>query len=243
MSLRSQLKRTKTATAVAVVVAGASLTLTGCNDDEETIVENPYDDSTLTTQIEQLESDLAMQEKLLAAALKQQPLGFVGIDYPTTDEEKRSILASPYAIIEQTNSYEIASIDFHTILRSGEKAADSDEFAFGQIINENGEAVYATDGSVDISNSNDFASLLPVGDSLYMVSHFEDRPAAMYITELNQDSATGELTALRSRPLDFSALKGGWVHCAGSVTPWNTSPRSRAAGCTVPAASPPGIPT
>ncbi|MGD9171593.1 MAG: DUF839 domain-containing protein [Candidatus Thiodiazotropha sp.] len=222
MSLRSQFKRTKTSTALAVVIAGTGLALTGCNDDKETTIENSYDDSALTTQIEQLESDLAIQEKLLEVALLQQPIGFVGIDYPTTDEEKRSILASPYAVIKQTNNYEIASIDFHTILRSGDRAADTDDFVFGQIIDENGEAIYATDGSADISNSNDFASLLPVDDSLYMVSHFEDRPAAMYLTELNQDSTTGELTALRSRPLDFSAVNGGWVHCAGSVTPWNT---------------------
>jgi secreted PhoX family phosphatase/outer membrane murein-binding lipoprotein Lpp len=221
MSLRSQFQRSKTAIAVAAVIAGSSLVLTGCNNDKKTTVENPYDDSALTEQIARLESDLKMQEKLLEVALKQQPIGFVGIDYPTTDADKRAVLASPYAIVE-TNSYDIASIGFHTILRSGEKAAESDAFPFGQIVDVNGEAVYAADGSADISNSNDFASLLPVGSSLYMVSHFEDRPAAMYLTELNQNSSTGELSALRSRPLDFSAVKGGWVHCAGSVTPWNT---------------------
>ncbi|MGD8910676.1 MAG: DUF839 domain-containing protein, partial [Chromatiales bacterium] len=221
MLLRSHFRKTKTALAVATVITGASLILTGCGDDKETTVENPYDDSALTAQIEQLESDLEMQEKLLEVALKQQPVGFVGVDYPTTDAEKRAILASPYAIIE-TSSYDITPIGFHTILRSGDKASETDTYVFGQIINENGDAVYASDGSADISDSNDFASLLPVGDSLYMVSHFEDRPAAMYLTELDQDSSTGELTALRSRPLDFSDAKGGWVHCAGSVTPWNS---------------------
>jgi secreted PhoX family phosphatase/outer membrane murein-binding lipoprotein Lpp len=220
MKLSSQFHKAKTALAVATVISATALALTGCNDDDKT-VENPYNDSALISQIEQLETDLDMQEKLLEVALKQQPVGFVGIDYPITDAAKRAIQASPYAIIE-TNSYDIAPIGFHTILRSGEKAAETDPFVFGQLINQNGEAIFAVDGSADISVGSDFSSLLPVGDSLFMVSHFEDRPAAMYLTELNQDSATGELSALRSRPLDFSAVDGGWTHCAGSVTPWNT---------------------
>ena len=27
---------------------------------------------------------------------------------------------------------------------------------------------------------------------------------------------------MATRPVDFSAVKGGFVHCAGSVSPWNT---------------------
>ena len=73
-----------------------------------------------------------------------------------------------------------------------------------------------------ISNATDFSSLLKgVNNLLYMVSHFEDRPAAMYLTELKQ-TKKGELIAQRTRPLDFSHVNGGWVHCAGSVTPWGT---------------------
>ncbi len=55
-----------------------------------------------------------------------------------------------------------------------------------------------------------------------MVSHFENSPGAIYITELNQDVKTGSITAVRTRPIDYSDIKGGWVHCAGSVTPWGT---------------------
>ncbi len=58
-----------------------------------------------------------------------------------------------------------------------------------------------------ISNGNDFSSLLPVGDKVFMVSHFEIRPGAMYITELNQDKQTGLLTAVNTKPADFSDVK------------------------------------
>ena len=217
-------RKKRLAAYVAAAALGVNaLVLTGCSEDDD------YDDSDLKSQvsalqqqIDDLQADSATTEALLALSLKQQPIGFLGVETPTTDAEKRAILASELAIVE-TNSYEIAEIGYHTILRSGDYAAPTDEFAFGTIVDQNGDAVVATDGSLDISDSNDFASLLtPAGGGLYMVSHFEDRPAAMYLTELNQDPATGLLTAVRTKPLDFSAAKGGWVHCAGSVTPWGT---------------------
>lgn len=217
-------RRKRLAVLVAAAAIGANVALlSGCSDDDD------YDDSALQsqvsaleTQLDELQTDAATTEALLELSLKQQPVGFLEVPTPVTDAEKRAILASDYAVVE-TNSYDIAEIGFHTILRSGEYASDTDDFAFGTIVDENGAAVTATDGSLDISNSNDFASLLtPVGGGLFMVSHFEDRPAAMYLTELEQDPATGLLSALRSKPLDFSADKGGWVHCAGSVTPWGT---------------------
>lgn len=86
-----------------------------------------------------------------------------------------------------------------------------------------GKTIYNADGSRFISVSNDFASLLKGEDGkLYMVSHFENSPGGMYVTELNQNSSTGMLTAERTRHIDFSEFNGGWVHCAGSVTPWGT---------------------
>jgi hypothetical protein len=43
-------------------------------------------------------------------------------------------------------------------------------------------------------HDNDFSSLLQgKGDDLFMVSHVESRPAAMYLTELEQDENSGEL--------------------------------------------------
>jgi len=40
--------------------------------------------------------------------------------------------------------------------------------------------------------------------------------------ELNQNASNGELSIKKLWQLDMSSINGGWVHCAGSVTPWNT---------------------
>ena len=144
----------------------------------------------------------------------EKSISFAPVNTPETDSEKREILATNKVTINGTD-YDTG---FKTIMRSGDQSG-----SFGQIYDKNGSAVLATDGSPKISNDNDFASLLTGDDGkLYMVSHFESRPGAMYLTELSQDSASGELSPVQTRNLDFSHVNGGWVHCAGSVTPWGT---------------------
>jgi hypothetical protein len=137
---------------------------------------------------------------------------------PLTDQEKRQIIASDRAVVDG----QPVAIGYHTILRSGDlRGRRPDIGVFGQLFDINGQKLMAEDGSDVISSDNDFSSLL-IGDNgrLYMVSHFEARPGAMYLTEMRQNRQNGSLYARRTRPLDFSGLKGGWVHCAGSVTPY-----------------------
>ncbi|HIP02567.1 MAG TPA: DUF839 domain-containing protein [Campylobacterales bacterium] len=142
-------------------------------------------------------------------------LSFSEAPIPTSDSQKRSILASQ-AVTVNGKEYPIS---YNTIIKSGDEVGGG---TYGLIYDENGAAVTANDGSQKISNSNDFASLLPVGDKLFMISHFETRPAAMYLTELNQDKTTGKLTPKSTKNIDFTAFNGLWVPCAGSVTPWGT---------------------
>ncbi len=142
-----------------------------------------------------------------------------------TDEQKRSVLASSAFTDGLTG--ETAAIGFHTIFRSGDVAANSghDEGRFGLLYDRNGQPLFDADGSPKISNDNDFSSLLIGKDDgkLYMVSHFENYDVGtMYVTELSQDAATGRLSPVQTRHIDFSHFNGGWIHCAGSVTPWGT---------------------
>ena len=142
-------------------------------------------------------------------------VAFTGISAPTTDAEKRAVRATDKVNVDGTDY----AIGFNTIMRSGDVVGGN---TFGMIYDAYGNVVKGTDGSDTISHDNDFSSLLPIGDKLFMVSHFETRPAAMYLTELQQDATTGALSPVQTRHLDFAGVHGGWVHCAGSVTPWHT---------------------
>ena len=114
---------------------------------------------------------------------------------PSTDLEKRSILATDNVTINRKNY----PLSYNTIIRSGDVVGSG---TYGLIYDKNGDIVTSADGSNKVSVSNDFASLLPIGEKLFMVSHFETRPAAMYLTELSQDKTTGQLTAVSTKLQD-----------------------------------------
>ena len=140
---------------------------------------------------------------------------FSEVPFPVTDADKRKVQATSQLTING-KSYDIG---FNTILRSGDKVGNN---TFGLLYDETGQPVTNTDGSVHISVDNDFSSLLPVEKKLFMVSHFESRPGAMYVSELEQNKKSGKLKVVSTKNIDFSQYGGLWVPCAGSVTPWNT---------------------
>lgn len=133
---------------------------------------------------------------------------FEGVKAPATDAEKRAVLASPTVAIDGKRH----SIGFSVLMRSGDRIGNG---TFGLIVDAQGNPVVAADGSQFISSANDFSSLIPVGDRLFNVSHFESRCGAMYLTELHQDMRTGKLTPVSTESVDFSDWGGLWVPCAG----------------------------
>lgn len=139
---------------------------------------------------------------------------FEEVKVPTKDYEKRRIMASSSITVDGKKH----KISFNTILRSGDRVGEG---VYGQLFDAKGNPIIAEDGQAKISNSNDFSSLLPIGDKLFMISQFETRPAAMYLTELEQ-TQNGHLKAVNTKNIDFSSVNGLWVPCAGSVTPWNS---------------------
>ncbi|MCG6896880.1 MAG: DUF839 domain-containing protein [Thiocapsa sp.] len=171
----------------------------------------------------------------LADSLEFKEVPVPVLDEEGSDAEKRAIVATDTAWL-RGNKIEIG---FKTLMRSGQGFAIHEEITepqlpFGTLVDNKGKPIPAAGATNDgatpsaddnnpfLSNDNDFNSLIPHGEKLFMVSHFESRPGGMYVSELDQDPEDGELTALWTRPIDFSAVRGGWVHCAGSVTPWNT---------------------
>jgi hypothetical protein len=141
-------------------------------------------------------------------------LSFAPVSAPTLDADKRLVIASELA---RLNGIE-APIAFHTEARSGDAFGDE---VFGRIVDQNGDPLKNADDSEVVSPSNDFSSLIKVGRKLFEITHFETTPAAMYLSELEQNES-GQLGIVTTKPIDFSDFKGLWIPCAGSVSPWNT---------------------
>ena len=114
----------------------------------------------------------------VAGSAQAGELKFTNAPVPTNDLDKRNILTSPFAIIEGEKS----DVNYNTVMRSGDNPGGS-AMPFGTLIDIEGWPVTAEDGSVRVSNDNDFSSLIQgKRGGLFMVSHFESRPAAMYLS-------------------------------------------------------------
>lgn len=141
-------------------------------------------------------------------------LTFAPVNVARTVDEKKSVYASAQATVNGQS----VSIGYETVMRSGQPLSGH---VFGRMIQKNGSPVKNTDGSDFISPSNDFSALLQTGNKLFELTQFETTPASLYLTELRQEP-NGKLTAMSTRPVDFSGVEGYWTPCAGSVSPWNT---------------------
>lgn len=150
-----------------------------------------------------------------ANSFAAESMTFTGIEAPVTDKEKREVRATAAVTVDG----KAARIGFTPLVRSGDKIGDG---TFGLILDQSGKPILGNDGAPMISNATDFSSILQKDGKLYVVSHFETRPAAIYVTEVAKDGDSGELKAVKTSPVDFAEFGGLWVPCAGSVTPWGT---------------------
>jgi len=145
---------------------------------------------------------------------REHEIVFKEISVPKTDKQKREVRASKSVVIDG-KKYDI---DYHVIARSGDRIGEG---IFGLLYDKSGKPLRYKNGKLKIANSNDFTSLIPFKDKVFMINHFESRPAAAYITEIEVEK-DGNLRAVNTKPIDFSSYNGLWSPCAGSITPWNT---------------------
>ncbi len=145
------------------------------------------------------------------------------IAYPTTDAQKRSILAAKemaHPVLHQRSP-----LSYHTILRTGEQLGGE---TFGLLKDSQGKPLTMQDGSPYICNGQfggsgpDHTEFIEKKGHLYMITQFECQVGALYMAELDQNPKTGEIKAKNLRYIDQGSHHGGWVHCAGMKTPWNS---------------------
>ncbi|WP_304545125.1 alkaline phosphatase PhoX [Sulfurimonas microaerophilic] len=152
---------------------------------------------------------------------------FEELSAPVTDLEKTSIRSTT----KITNNADgiTDTIGFTELMATTD--TDNGE-TFGLLKDHNDVAMTFTDGSPYICNGTnaglgsglDHSSILEKDGRIFMVSQFECEVGAMYGMELEQNATTGAL-AVKKDSLQYISQKegyGGWVHCAGVTTPWNS---------------------
>ena len=153
-------------------------------------------------------------------------VSFTEIITPITEETKNTQQVSTTVHVNGTAQ----TIGYNTIIRTGD--TNNGEI-FGLVKDHTDTAItFGTDSSPYICNGTndgvgsglDYTSFLNKDGNLYMVSQFECQIGAMYMAELNQDPDNGTLT-IKDNSLKFISQKdefGGFVHCAGQATPWES---------------------
>lgn len=143
------------------------------------------------------------------------------VSYPVTDQEKRSIRVTKKLPLNGN----IKKASYKTILKTGEVRGGE---IFGLLKDENDQPLRMNDGSYYVCNGQfggsgpDHTEFIKVGKKLFMITQFECNIGALYQAELKQDPKTGELSAVNLKYISQSPYHGGWVHCAGMKTPWNS---------------------
>jgi secreted PhoX family phosphatase len=144
-----------------------------------------------------------------------------GVPVPTGADRER-VVATPGGTLDG----EPFSVSYLSIIETGQTIGDA---TFGVLHDRNGRPIVGPDGQVAMCDGGkgsmgagpDHTTLLEVSGALFMVSQFECQIGSFYIARLDQDDAGG-LTPTELRPIDFSGVDGGYVHCAGMRTPWGT---------------------
>jgi uncharacterized protein len=169
---------------------------------------------------------------------------FIGMDAPGTTEQKADMYSGAWVVYTfESGATAQYQLQYHKIF-------DTTTTVGGNVVGGLYSAV-ATLGDNDgqmASDAPDGTSLMTVsglsvpgatGNPLAMVTQFEYKalppndgvsagdfwskmPAAAGLTLLDQDTNSGMLTAKTYSNIDFSGVKGGWIHCGSTLSSWNT---------------------
>ncbi len=111
----------------------------------------------------------------------------------------------------------------------------ADGSAAASIRDKSGNILKDVNGKPYVPQTPDANSLMNIGGTPYLVTHFEYEnndsagnnwygklPMTMTVAKLSQGATDGRFTVASIKPVDFSAVNGLWIPCAGSRSPWNT---------------------
>ena len=157
--------------------------------------------------------------------VKTTKVAFSPITTPTTDSQKKSVRTSSSVSVDgQSQNLFFTKLMATNTLNNNETFGLVKDFQDLPISFEDGAPYICNGTNSGVGSGLDYTSILQKNSKLYMVSQFECQVGAMYKAELEQDAKTGKLS-VKDDSLEFISQKagfGGFVHCAGQRTPWES---------------------
>lgn len=175
-------------------------------------------------------------------------IDFIGMDAPTTAEQRASVYTDAKVKIRYKNGRSaMQPLEYKQLFATTEEI---NGVVAGGLYDVDGSPLMDTSVSGNftqyVSDTPDANSLMKIdhvkakalgvkGNPLFMVTHYEyvtannsgaseygKLPMAMSLTTLDQNKQTGELSLVDYSNIDMAGIKGLWIPCAGSLSPWNT---------------------
>jgi hypothetical protein len=175
---------------------------------------------------------------------------FVGMDAPSTVDERADIYTKAQMKVTYINGKSLTfDLQYHALMNTTDDVSGNivgglfDHLdqpitdAYGQMASD------APDGNSLMDIRGMRAAYPWKSWPLALVTHFEYRevppgypdyltapytsywsklPATMGLSRIDQDKRSGALAVTGYEHISFAGVHGGWIHCAASLSPWNT---------------------
>ncbi|MBI5889568.1 MAG: DUF839 domain-containing protein [Nitrosomonadales bacterium] len=180
-------------------------------------------------------SDVATH--LLNAPAKVKSVKFTPTDITGLSDANRAIAytTSSVDVTYTDGSVKNYPLSFVNLFNNTDTNKTADGTAAAAVHNKAGTVLNEVNGSAYIPQTPDANSLIDIGGTPYLVTHFEymnndsagtnwygKQPMLMTLAKLNQSSTDGKFSVDSIKQVDFSGVNGLWIPCAGSRSPWNT---------------------
>ncbi|MDO8988185.1 MAG: DUF839 domain-containing protein [Sideroxyarcus sp.] len=174
---------------------------------------------------------------LLNAPAKVKSVTFTPTDITGLSDANRAIAytTSTVNVTYADGSVKNFPLSYSTLFNNTDTDKTADGSAAAVVRDKNGVIKNDGNGNPYIPQTPDANSLLDIGGTPYLVTHFEYEnvdstgaagygkiPMVMTVAKLAQNSTDGKFTVDSIKQVDFSAVNGLWIPCAGSRSPWNT---------------------
>ncbi|MCK9389313.1 MAG: DUF839 domain-containing protein [Sulfuritalea sp.] len=174
---------------------------------------------------------------LLNAPAKVKSVTFTPTDITGLSDANRAIAytTSTVNVTYADGSVKNFPLSYANLFNNTDTDKTADGSAAAVVRNKNGVIQNDANGNPYIPQTPDANSLLNIGGTPYLVTHFEYEnvdstgaagygkiPMLMTVAKLVQNSTDGKFTVDSIKQVDFSAVNGLWIPCAGSRSPWNT---------------------
>jgi len=167
---------------------------------------------------------------------------FIGMDAPDTVAERAQVYTEATVKVTYRNGFTRAyPLSFHELHNT---QTTINGVTVGDLYDQYGTLLLDPAGKPQRSESPDANSLLqvwgarsddPTKRRLFLVTQHEydwldtqgtdnygKQPMTMNLATIDQDKKTGAMTTVAVKNIDFAGIRGLWIPCAGSLSPWNT---------------------